>query len=34
MRRWDPLIGRVELYVLLGVAVVLAAAYVVRGIVE
>ena len=33
MRWGDPLIGRIDLYVLLGVAVVLAAAYVVRSIV-
>ena len=34
MRRWDPLFGRIEMYVLLGVAVLLAAAYVVRRVVE
>jgi hypothetical protein len=32
--RWDPLIGRIEMYVLLGVAVLMAAAYVVRRVVE
>jgi hypothetical protein len=34
MRRWDPLIGRIEMYVLLGVAVLLAVAYGVRRVVE
>jgi len=34
MRRWDPLIGRMEMYVLLGVVVLLAAAYVVKGVVQ
>jgi hypothetical protein len=34
MRWGDPLIGRVEMYVLLGVTVVLAAEYVIRRIVE
>jgi len=34
MRRWDPLIGRIDLYVLLGVAALLAAAYVVQRVVE
>jgi hypothetical protein len=33
MRLGDPLFGRIEMYVLLGVAGVLAAAYVVRSIV-
>jgi hypothetical protein len=34
MRRGDPLIGRIELYVLLAVAVLFAIASVVRRIVE
>jgi hypothetical protein len=34
MRRWDPLIGRIEMYVLLGVAVLMAAAYVVQRVVQ
>jgi hypothetical protein len=34
MRRWDPLIGRIEMYVLLGVAVLMAAAYVVQRLVR
>jgi hypothetical protein len=33
MRWGDPLIGRIELYVLLGVAALLAVAYVVRAVV-
>jgi hypothetical protein len=31
--RWDPLFGRLDLYFLLGVIVVLASAYIVRSIV-
>ena len=34
MRWGHPLIGRIDMYVLLGVAVLLAAAYVVRSVVE
>ena len=34
MRRWDPLIGRIEMYVLLGVAVLMAAAYVVQRVAQ
>ena len=34
MRWGDPLIGRIEMYVLLGVAVLLAGAYVVQSVVE
>jgi hypothetical protein len=34
MRKWDPLIGRIELYVVLGAAVLLAVAYVVQTVIE
>jgi hypothetical protein len=34
MRWGDPLFGRIDMYVLLGVAVLLAAAYVVQRVVE